>query len=97
MKTIASILGATALLCGCSVMHFKNGSVEPSGRTVEKWHHNVALSLYEVSPPLDMKALCAEKQWSMVTTKETVVTALAGTVLSGLWDPQLAVYKCGDK
>jgi hypothetical protein len=97
MKTLASILGATALLCGCSVMHFQNGSVEPAGRTIEKWHHNVGLSLYEISAPLNMKALCADKQWAMVTTKETVPTALAGSVSNGLWDPQLAVYTCGDK
>lgn len=89
-------LAFAAVLCGCSVMHFQNGPVEPRDRTVDTWHHNVALSLYEISPPLNMTTLCAGKNWSMVTTKETVVTALAGMVGGAIWDPQIASYTCGE-
>jgi hypothetical protein len=112
MKTslLASCAVATLILTGCSVMHFQNGQVEPAGRLHEQWHHNVAYSLYEVSKPLDMKALCPENggKWSMVTTKETFITGLAGQaddvitagLLKGaggvdLWDPQMVEYTCG--
>lgn len=103
MKNLLSLTCVVALLCGCSVMHFQNGPVAPEGRPVERWHHNVALSLYEISPPLDMNALCKDKQWSVVTTKETVVTGLAGAVVNSvafgasIWDPQMVEYYCGGK
>jgi hypothetical protein len=99
MKKLAILLGTAALLSGCSVMHFKNGDVEAEGRPIERWHHNVAYSLYELSKPVDMKALCDDKQWSMVTTKETFITGLAGSADSfiyvDLWDPQMVEYYCG--
>ena len=106
MKNILSIIAAAALLTGCSVMHFQNGTVEAEGRPVEKWHHNVAYSLMEVSKPVDLKELCADKKWSMITTKETFVTGLAGSAdnaLTGIlvpggidiWDPQMVEYTCG--
>jgi len=99
MKTLASLIAAATLLCGCSVMHFQNGDVAPEGRPIEKWHHNVAYSLYELSKPVDMKTLCADRSWSMVTTKETLITGLAGSADSfiyvDLWDPQMVEYYCG--
>lgn len=88
-------LVSVALLTGCSVMHFQNGPVKPEGRTVEKWHHSLAYKLYELSPPLDMSTLCADKSWSVVTTKETVVTGIAGMVGGAIWNPQMVEYTCG--
>lgn len=94
-------------LAGCSVMHFKNGDVKSEGPVLEKWHHNVAFSLMELSPVLDLSTLCPDKKWSMITTKETFLTGLAGTAdeaLTGallhgaginLWDPQMIEWKCG--
>lgn len=98
---ILSIAIASLSLVGCSVMHFQNGPVQAEGRTIEQWHHNVALSLYEVSPPLNMKALCADKPWSMITTQETFATGLAGAAVNSValgvsvWDPQMVDYTCG--
>jgi len=110
MKKLSLVaLTAGLLLSGCSVMHFKNGSVEKSGASMEKWHHNVAYSLYELGGPLNAASLCPEtKNWSMITTKETFITGLAGgaddAVTAGLlrgagginiWDPQMVEYTCG--
>jgi hypothetical protein len=106
-KLLISLAAAGLLLTGCSVMHFQNGTVEPNDRPVEKWHHNVALSLLEVSPVVNIGALCDDKPWSMVTTKETFVTGLAGSVdnivtsaFAGfgidIWDPQAVEYSCGE-
>ncbi len=107
MKTfISSLAAASLLLCGCSVMHFQNGTVEPTSRPIEKWHHNVAYSLLEISKPIDLKAACSAGTWSMITTQETFITGLAGNadnVLTGIlvpggidiWDPQMVEYTCG--
>lgn len=102
-------VAALAGLCfaGCSVMHFKNGDVKNEGPVQEKWHHNAAFSLMELSPVLNLSALCPEKTWSMITTKETFLTVLAGSadeVVTGallhgvgidLWDPQAIEWYCG--
>jgi hypothetical protein len=105
---LASLAAAGLILSGCSVMHFQNGAVEPSGRAIEKWHHNVAFSLMELGAPIDMKKLCPESagKWSMITTKETFITGLAGGVDNAvtsaftgvgidIWDPQMVEYTCG--
>jgi hypothetical protein len=107
-KLLISLATAGLLLSGCSVMHFQNGAVEPAGRPMEKWHHNVAYSLLEVSPVINIGALCDDAPWSVVTTKETLVTGLAGAIdgiLTGpltagvgvdIWDPQMVEYSCGE-
>lgn len=103
MKKLSLLALTTGLLLsGCSVMHFKNGPVEKSGAPMEKWHHNVAYSLYELSGPLDAKTLCSQTgNWSMITTKETFVTGLAGSAVNtvaygvNIWDPQMVEYTCG--
>ncbi|MDB5105751.1 MAG: hypothetical protein JWP91_3440 [Fibrobacteres bacterium] len=94
-------------LTGCSVMHFKNGDVASAGHVQEKWHHNGILSLMEFSPVINMKTLCPEKSWSMITTKDTFLTVLAGSVddvvTAGiargasvdLWNPQAIEWFCG--
>lgn len=92
---------------GCSVMHFRNGDVKSEGPLMEKWHHNAAYSLMELSPTVDMATHCKDREWSVVTTKETFLTGLAGgaddAVTAGLlkgaavdlWNPQLIEWQCG--
>lgn len=106
-KKLFPALLAGLCFTGCSVMHFKNGDVKSEGHVQEKWHHNAAYSLWEVSPVVNIGSLCPEKEWSMVTTKDTFLTGLAGSadevltsaVLKGfsvdLWDPQLIEWNCG--
>ena len=93
---------------GCSVMHFKNGDVKSAGPVQEKWHHNGVLSLMEFSPIINMKTLCPEKSWSMITTKDTFITVLAGSVddvvtagvargaAVDIWNPQAIEWFCGE-
>lgn len=94
-------------LGGCSVMNFRNGEVKGEGPRMEKWHHNAAYSLMELSPVVEMGSLCKDKEWSVVTTKETFLTGLAGgaddAVTAGLlnggsvdlWNPQMIEWECG--
>ena len=104
---LAALAGFCFASTGCSVMHFRNGDVKAEGPVMEKWHHNAAYSLMELSPVVDMGGLCKDKEWSMVTTKETFLTAIAGgaddAVTAGLlngaavdlWDPQMIEWQCG--
>jgi len=108
MKHICLIAVLSAgLFSGCSVMHFKNGSADNSGRVNENWHHNMLFSLLEASKPLNMKTLCPGG-WVSVTTKETFVTGLVGGIDNALtsvllppggidvWDPQAVEWVCGE-
>ncbi len=104
---LLSALLAGFCLTGCSVMHFKNGQVKSAGPVQEKWHHNGIYSLVEFSPVINMNTLCQEKTWSMITTKQTFVTGLVGSVDDvatsvllpyggiDLWDPQVIEWSCG--
>jgi hypothetical protein len=109
MKKIIFVAMLASLgFTGCSVMHFKNGDVRSAGHVQERWHHNVAFSLMELSPVINLSALCPEQSWSMITTKETFLTGLAGSVddaVTGailrfgsidLWDPQAIEWYCGE-
>jgi hypothetical protein len=107
-KSLLSLAVSGLLLSGCSVMHFRNGDVESESRPMEKWHHNVAYSLMEISPVINLGALCDDTAWSVVTTKETFVTGLAGSIdgiVTGpftagvgvdVWDPQMVEYTCAE-
>lgn len=104
----ATAAGIALALSGCAVMHFQNGDVESDGPATSKWHHNVLLSLVEVSPVVNLKANCDDKEWSMFTTKETFGSGFVGgldnvatSLLTprgfggiDLWDPQVVEYSC---
>jgi hypothetical protein len=107
MKNIYFVAILSGLLfSGCSVMHFKNGSVEAAGTPKTAWHHNGIYSLVEFSPILEPKKLCPEKNWSMITTKLTFVTGLVGSVDNivlgavlpmvpiDIWSPQDVEWYC---
>ena len=107
MKTKLAGLIAAAFFCtNCSVMHFKNGSAPSDNEVREEWHHNAALSLLELSAPVDLTKRCTEGKWSVVTTKVTFLNALAGSVDEAvtagltkgfginLWDPQTVEWEC---
>ena len=104
--SISGLAAAALLLCGCSVMHFQNGDVDPKGFAKKQWHHNVALSLVEVSSSVDLQTLCNEGPWARVSTYESFGTGVVGYVdefVEGfvspitfdLWDPQMVEYTCG--
>ena len=93
---LLAVLGLT--VSGCSVMHFTNGKAKGT-TSVSKWHHNVALALFEVSDPADPGKMCGGKNWTQITTKDTFVTAIVGSLdnsMGGLelWDPQVVEVAC---
>jgi hypothetical protein len=100
MTRVIYSLSVVLLLNACSVVNFQNGSLsssEPKAK-VEHWHHNAAYSLWEVSSVVNPSEDCGSREWSMVTTKESFITGLAGgvDVLVGIdiWDPQSVEVSC---
>lgn len=96
-RCFAALLAVLAALSsGCAGVRFRNGDVPPRGRPAEHWHHNLALGLYEASPPLDMTRLCPGGRWSSVTVRERLATTVAGLVVGAgvLWDPEWVEYSC---
>jgi len=94
------LIAITIALNSCYQLHFKNGNITEGNTEVETWHHNVVLSLIEVSDPVNPIQDCDNKNWTMVTTEDTFLTTIAGGIVNSLllglpiWDPQLVTVQC---
>ncbi|MFY0665486.1 MAG: hypothetical protein JXQ97_12750 [Natronospirillum sp.] len=92
---VAAVIGLT----GCSTIEFQNSSATPTNEEFNYWHHNVALSLYELSAPVNLDN--CSNNWSSVTVEKDLVKGLAGSVdnfviLVDAWDPWSVDLKCGN-
>jgi hypothetical protein len=87
------------VMSGCTRIHFDNGEQVANTQNAQKkqWHHNAALSLYEVSEPVDLKKNCDGANWSSVETQLSFVNGLASTVVNEvapLWYPKTVLTTC---
>ncbi|KKO50401.1 hypothetical protein VT06_01915 [Arsukibacterium sp. MJ3] len=85
------------LSSGCSTIHFKNGTDVAVNSETEKWHHNVALALFEVSEPVNLQQECADRDWSTVTTELTFLNGLASgavNLVAPIWYPKTVSVSC---
>ena len=100
MKRIIIVLLAAYAAVGCTTITFESKLANTANGTnkVEKWHHNMALSLVEVSEPVNLKQECMGNDWVSVKTETSVLNALAASVpnsvVSGLWDPKTVEIHC---
>jgi len=101
MKPIRTTLLVLSLasLTGCSTIEFTQGVNPPApNEAYQLWHHNLALSLYEYSDPVDLSD--CNGSWTTLVVEKDVVTALAGSVdqsvLFGVdvWDPWAVRLEC---
>ena len=96
MKQVLGIVTAVVLLTGCYRLNFTNGAA--NGAAYDTWHHSVAFSLVEVSPPVEANKICSDSKWGRVTTQDTPVTAIAGSIdyaiALDIWDPQMVTVQC---
>lgn len=102
MMNIFKTVGALTLVAavtGCSTIEFTNGEAV-SNEQYSVWHHNLAYSLYEYSPPVQPTAFC-DDGWSKVTVEKDLVTAIAGSIDESLtfgavdiWDPWAVSINC---
>lgn len=98
MKKIMAInLALVSLLSGCTTMHFDKGENVQASVTIEKWHHNFALSLVEGSQPVNPVQECVNTSWVSVKTELSFLNALgsgAANQLGPIWYPKTVEISC---
>jgi len=99
LKTALMMLCMSLALSACHKMVIVNSQAEPGGAATEDMHINLAFSLYEHSPPVDLKQKCPDRSWHSVTTVDTPITIILGMVDSALfifdaWDVQSVQVEC---
>ncbi|MBY5990974.1 Bor family protein [Ferrimonas balearica] len=102
MKRLMMTLAAASLLAGCHTIHFDQEQPVASNKAQShaQWHHNMALSLVEVSNPVDLDRNCGDNGWETVKTETTFINGLPGAVipyLGLLWSPKTATVQCQDQ
>ncbi|WLD57509.1 hypothetical protein NFC81_12425 [Salinispirillum sp. LH 10-3-1] len=102
MKRIIQAAAAAAVigLTGCSTIEFQNSNASATNEQYNYWHHNVALSLYELSEPVNLDN-CNSNTWSSATVEKDLIKGLAGSVdnfviFVDVWDPWSVDLKCGN-
>tara|TARA_B100001250_G_C19604038_1_gene701924 strand:- start:112 stop:471 length:360 start_codon:yes stop_codon:yes gene_type:complete len=117
IKLILSLLALFA--AGCSTIQFNNtGANSDKSLELEKnglnndpltssWHHNMVLSLIEVTDPVDLAAECeaskgSQAEWATVKTEHTFINGLASLVVNAflpinLWTPMTVEVDCSTK
>jgi hypothetical protein len=82
-------------------MHFVNGAELDETVDREKWHHSALSGFIELSPPLDIRYVCDNKQWDTITVERTFLNSLA-SISSSVWtnfyidlySPWAIYYEC---
>jgi len=85
------------LICGCTTIHFDNGSDMGKNITKEKWHHNTALNLYELSDPINLKEECGSDKWVSVQTELSLENGVASNFVNSIlpvWYPKTVKISC---
>ncbi|SHH23257.1 Bor/Iss family lipoprotein [Ferrimonas marina] len=99
MKKSLVAVAALVLLSGCHTIHFDHDQPVATNQAVSQsqWHHNMALSLVEVSQPVNLEQACGNNGWDSVTTETTFLNGLPTAVipyLGLLWTPKTATVQC---
>lgn len=102
MKKLIAVAALATALTGCSTMHFTTNAPMTRAPEMSEWHHNAAFSLLEVSAPVNMKQRCSGDGFQIVTTQQSLVNGLAGSVDTlfaaglDLWTPWSVSYVCNN-
>lgn len=99
MRTsIAMVMALAVTLPGCSTIYFENGKGVAPIDVSERWHHNLAFGLYELSAPVDPKQACDGRSWVSVKTEHGFLNGLAAipvnSVVPFLWYPKTVEIGC---
>jgi hypothetical protein len=100
LRTIL-VLTLALMTTACTTIHFDNGKIaaNSNGIKTQKWHHIVAMDLYELSKPINLKKECGEKEWVTVKSEKSAINGLAQGVtnaLAPLWYPKTAEITCSE-
>lgn len=91
------VVFAMICLSGCTTINFENGTASNEAFETEKWHHNVALGLVEVSDPVNLEEECSNKDWERVQTELSFINGLASgvvNVFAPIWYPKTVSVSC---
>ncbi len=102
MNRLMMGLVAASLLAGCHTIHFDRDQpvVDNKALSQSQWHHNMGLSLVEVSEPVAVDTLCGAENWDSVKTETTFVNGLPGALIpyiGAIWTPKTATVQCRAK
>jgi hypothetical protein len=95
------VIAAIILVSGCTKIHFDQSEpvVPDPGDSQSKWHHNMALSLVEVSPAVDLEAKCGANRWESVKTEKSFLNGLVTAIpyVSWIWTPKTVTVQCKER
>lgn len=101
MRTsIAMMMALAVTLSGCSTIYFDKGKNVAPTIVSERWHHNVAYGLYELSDPVDPKRACGGNSWVSIKTEVSFLNGLAAAPINNiipfvtLWYPKTVEIGC---
>lgn len=107
MKKIAIVLIAAFINTACTTITFESKDANISNKVSkkEKWHHNVAFGLVEVSAPVNLKQECEGHGWTSVTTESSfsniVLSQISNAIMRpltinsyGVWTPKTVTVTC---
>lgn len=106
-RSALSLLFLIIFSVSCQTIHYTNKESEvPGYYDYTQWHHVGLLGLWELSPPVNVKARCGNKGWKAVRTQTNILQVLAKIivltiadrilppVLSNLYSPEEASVSC---
>ena len=97
MKSLIAFI-VILLVSGCTTIHFDQAEpiVKDSSNSHSAWHHNMVLSLVEVSEPVDLQAQCGSSEWASVTTETSFWNGLVQAIpyMSWIWTPKTVTVQC---
>ena len=82
IRKLTILVLITAATSACTSITFDNSGTAEGHQLKGKWHHQMALSLVEVSDPVDPESQCGDNTWNAVETQKSFVNGLVDNVLS---------------
>jgi hypothetical protein len=98
MKTIMiGVVLASALISGCYTTRIVSGvapkTVAPMAQ--DRWHHSVVVGIAEISPPVDLDAMCTNRDWAEIKEELTFLNGVVTAGTGGIYTPRTYTLSCG--
>lgn len=100
MKTTMTMMTmalAGLLAAGCYTTRITSGAppqtVAPLAQ--DRWHHAAVVGIAEISPPVDLDGMCADRGWAEIKEQQTFLNGLVAGVTSSIYTPRTYSLSCG--
>jgi hypothetical protein len=88
---------AGALAGGCYTTRIVSGvpakTVAPMAQ--DRWHHSVVAGIAEISPPVDLDAMCTDGDWAEIKEEMTFLNGVVNAGTGGIYTPRTYTLSCG--